>query len=100
MLLDLPPEVLLLIISSLTISEIHTFQLVARLTNDIIHAHSSSVYRAIAVLHGMAPEELSFEEIMSKRRRRIDWLRGASTWKEYGMHSKILGTFMDSPTTP
>jgi hypothetical protein len=96
MLLDIPPEVLLLIISSFSIQELHTFELVSRLAHDLIQTHAASVYRAISIVHGMAPKDDGFEEVISKRKNRNDWLRGAANWKEFGEPSIMRGLCLDS----
>jgi hypothetical protein len=101
MILDLPPELILLILSNSNVYQIHTFQLVSRAANEIIKAHSASVYRALAVHYGLAHEGQDWDAMITSRDVYFDWLKEprdvnideseyggrvlVGGWKEYGM---------------
>lgn len=105
MLSTLPPEVLLDILSFLPIYDIFSVQLVSRFFNDLVDTHSASVYRSLALFHGItSAEEIDVNELLKKRNIYLDWLKPSrmlnwrqpptplTSWKTYVLNHFILET--------
>jgi hypothetical protein len=103
MILTLPPELILMILSNSNVHQIHTFQLVSRTANQVIKTHSESIYHVLAIRYGLAHEGQDWDAVIEGRNVYFDFLKEprdvnddegefpykgrllVSGWREYGM---------------
>ena len=82
MLLQLPTDILLYILSFVPVHDLFSLQLVSRQAHRLICGNEESIYHQAAVLHRFAPPEVSLEEVKRLEARNSAWLDGVRSWKE------------------
>jgi hypothetical protein len=71
----LPPEILLLILSSCPVQDIHNCQLACQAANKLVKDNAITIYRNAALFYGIAPEDKCLQDLLNSRDIYFDFLK-------------------------
>ncbi|KAN0127091.1 hypothetical protein V8E53_015109 [Lactarius tabidus] len=82
MLYDLPPEVMLDVLSHLPIPSLLSLRLLSRQWSDFVTAHQSVIFHGVALYHGYVSPGTGLEDVLSVTRNMGRPLVEAMSWKD------------------
>jgi hypothetical protein len=87
---DLPVDILLYIISFLSIEEIQPLALLSRKWSNFISTHESVIYHNVAIYHGMVASGHDLKTSIKNDEWETNWLDDCNSWRDYAQrHIKL-----------